>query len=398
MVFCLGLYLFSLPQQGPTTGAVCLCLSILGAYLVFRMREREENLEDDARKAARRASLFEAEIRKQKEVVDALADGLNVAIFLCDPKTIIEYTNLKATELFQFDQPVGKAILSVTLSHELEEMVGKAAQSEGMLNAEITFRYPIDHVGLAQVWRDPTSEHRVFISIYDITHLRHLERARRDFVANVSHELRTPMTTIRAMSETLLEATPSELDEKKDRFLNQIISETDRLTVITQDLLTLSASESNAVDKHPCDLTELIYLALNQVQQKALDKDLKIEIDAPERLQIQANSYQIQQVLINLLDNAVNYTNEGLIELWVEVGGGEVTVTVKDSGIGIPHSHQSRIFERFYRVDKGRSRATGGTGLGLSIVKHIIEAHGGTIQLESEAGIGSQFSFTIPMR
>jgi two-component system phosphate regulon sensor histidine kinase PhoR len=259
----------------------------------------------------------------------------------------------------------------------------------------MTFQFPEERVGLAKAWphRD---RRRVFLSIYETTELRRLERIRQDFVANVSHEFRTPMTIIRAMAETLLDS-PEEFPSKGENYLNRMITEVDRLSLISNDLLILSAAESSVVRKHATNIARVFRSAVQGLEPRAKDKGLTLSYTGPTEIIIEANETQLTQVAVNLVENAINYTPSGTV--WVELipGNGEVSIQVRDTGIGIALDQAPRIFERFYRVDKARSRVSGGTGLGLSIVKHIVEVHGGTVRLESALNSGSTFTVTLPI-
>jgi two-component system phosphate regulon sensor histidine kinase PhoR len=285
-------------------------------------------------------------------------------------------------------------LLQVTISYELEQLLLTSIAEGIKQTAEFTFTYPEERIALAECWPDADGN-RAFLSLYDVTQLRRLERIRRDFVANVSHELRTPLATIRAMAETLLDE-PKTLSDLSKRYLEKIVGEVDRLSLITQDLLVLSTAESNPVRVQECDLAETLRASVSQLESKAKAKGLALSFEGPASLLIAANSIQISQVAINLIDNAINYTQEGQIDVHAWTEEGVATFSVKDTGIGIQSEHLPRIFERFYRVDKGRSRATGGTGLGLSIVKHIVEAHGGAIVVESDYGKGTTFTVRLP--
>jgi len=236
----------------------------------------------------------------------------------------------------------------------------------------------------------------VFVSVYEITELRRLERIRQDFVANVSHELRTPMTIIRSMAETLVDDEPS-VSSRSTKYLNTIISEVDRLSMISQDLLILSAAESNPVRKQMCDIAEVFKGVVQQLETKSSEKGIYLDYKGPNQSIIEANTSQMTQVALNLVDNAIKYTTAGEIHVQLETGESSVRISVKDTGIGIPSDQIKRIFERFYRIDRARSRATGGTGLGLSIVKHIVEAHGGTVIVDSALNIGSTFIVELPI-
>ncbi len=234
---------------------------------------------------------------------------------------------------------------------------------------------------------------------HDITRLKDLERIRQDFVANVSHELRTPLTTIKGYTETLLEGAWKE--EVAFQFLQVIQRHTDRLTKIVEDLLTLSKIESNGIElkREQISVLEWIEDTMDFVKERAEKKRISISRnDLPPSLAVEGDRDFLEQVLMNLLDNAIKYTPEGgRVEISaIEKNSREILFSIRDDGIGIPGEDLSRIFERFYRVDKGRSQEMGGTGLGLSIVKHIVQAHHGRVWAESQLGKGSTFNFTLP--
>jgi two-component system phosphate regulon sensor histidine kinase PhoR len=229
--------------------------------------------------------------------------------------------------------------------------------------------------------------------------LKELEKIRQDFVANVSHELRTPLTTIKGYTETLLEGALEE--EVAPQFLQVIQKHADRLTKIVEDLLTLSKVESKEfyLKWERLPLSELIDDVLDFVKEGAEKKKISISRSIIlSSLEVIGDRIYLEQVFINLLDNAIKYTHEtGEISISaLEKEQGEIQVMIKDNGIGIPKEDLSRIFERFYRVDKGRSQELGGTGLGLSIVKHIIQAHGGKVWADSKLGEGSTFYIALP--
>ena len=370
------------------TGAVL----ILGGLISQNVnREHEEALS----RSHSQKELLQAEMEQRQNAIDVLADGLDIAIFICDLRATILYANRRAVEMFKFENPVGRTILAVTLSYDLEQLVFDACRLGDAQDGELSFTYPDERVGLAKAWPQQDGA-RVFVSIYEITDLRRLERVRQDFVSNVSHELRTPLTIIRAMAETLLDD-PEASAEVSERYLGKVITEVDRLSLIANDLLILSAAESNTVKKNACDIADIFKHAVGQLDDKAKSKTLELGYAGVDSLIIEANPIQMTQVALNLIDNAINYTSEGSVHVSLERHEDSVVVAVKDTGFGISSEHLPRIFERFYRIDKGRSRATGGTGLGLSIVKHIVEAHGGKVTVESALNQGSTFTVSLPI-
>ncbi|MGD0905941.1 MAG: ATP-binding protein [Candidatus Acidiferrales bacterium] len=234
--------------------------------------------------------------------------------------------------------------------------------------------------------------------LHDITELRRLERVRRDFVANVSHEFKTPLTAIQGFAETLLAGA---LDDKSNRkhFVEIIRDHAWRLARLTDDLLKLSRIEAGRLELElrPVRVQALVNGCVETARLKAETKGLRIHVALPEGLPlVRADGAQLGEVLQNLLDNALQYTPRGgQIEVSARANGNSVTFTVADTGIGIPESDLERIFERFYRVDAARSREAGGTGLGLAIARHIVDAHGGRIWVESAVGQGSRFHFSV---
>jgi two-component system, OmpR family, phosphate regulon sensor histidine kinase PhoR len=238
------------------------------------------------------------------------------------------------------------------------------------------------------------------VVLHDITRLRHLENVRRDFVANVSHELKTPITSIKGFVETLLEES---LDDKEDalRFLNIILRQANRLDSIIEDLLALSrierGAEAQTIHLENGPLNEVLRSAVEMCQKKADDKQVQLEVLCPAELAARMNAGLLEHAIVNLVDNAIKYSASGTsVQIEAEQDRAGVVIRVKDRGCGIAPQHLPRLFERFYRVDKARSRELGGTGLGLAIVKHIVAAHCGTVGVESTVGSGSTFSIRLP--
>ncbi len=241
--------------------------------------------------------------------------------------------------------------------------------------------------------------------LHDISDLRRLERVRRDFVANVSHEFKTPLTAIQGFAETLLGGALED-EQNNRRFVEIIRNHSARLARLTDDLLELSRIEAGRteLERRAVNIRGVAAACVETMRPRLELKHLKLELRLPADLpEVKADPRRLREILQNLLDNAVQYTPEGG-EIWVEAetrgdaaDSRQVIVTVGDTGIGIPQAEQRRIFERFYRVDAARSREAGGTGLGLSITKHLVESHGGLIWVESEVGMGSRFSFSLPV-
>jgi two-component system phosphate regulon sensor histidine kinase PhoR len=238
------------------------------------------------------------------------------------------------------------------------------------------------------------------VVLNDVTRLQRLEVVRRDFVANVSHELKTPVTSIKGFAETLEDGALDD-PEAARRFVRIIAGQADRLNSIIGDLLALSSLEQRDGDSRlsleEADVRDVITAAVHICQVRANPRNTKIVVNSPEAVLAAVNPPLLEQAVINLVDNAVKYSPDGsTVEVGLEQKGGEILITVRDRGAGIPREHLSRLFERFYRVDKARSRDLGGTGLGLAIVKHIVQAHGGSVAVQSVVGRGSTFSVHLP--
>ena len=377
-----------------------IALALLGPVAVIWAGSRlySQIVDDRASKSILEKQVEEANALavRERNVLDGLVEGLDVWILLLDRQGQIQYANEEAIKAVGFKNPLGQSVLAVTLSRELADLVEASAAGQATEMVELTLRHPQERIVMARVWPANDQGDQFFLSVYDVTDLRRLERARRDFVANVSHELRTPMATIRAMAETILDE-PQPEDSPNTRYLQKVITEVDRLTRISDDLLILSAAESDSKHKEPVELAQVVHAALVQARPKTERKGLELKEGALDPAVVMGNAEQLTQVMLNLLENAINYTANGSIEVSCIAKDGFATVSVKDSGMGIPSDHLARVFERFYRVDKARSRATGGTGLGLSIVRNIIESHGGTVGVESVLNSGSTFWFRIPI-
>jgi two-component system, OmpR family, phosphate regulon sensor histidine kinase PhoR len=313
------------------------------------------------------------------------------------------FANHGFAEILELDAPPqsGSALVEVVRHTELIEAVREVLKGAPRVQTEIVTGTLHQHFFAVTVASVRASENSgAVIVLHDITDLRRLERVRRDFVANVSHELKTPLTAIQGFAETLLAGAMHD-PQNRLRFLEIILDHSRRLARLTDDLLKLSKMDAERLELEIRRLSvpQFVESCIETTQRSAAEKDLRISVNVRETVpDIAADRRLLAEVLQNLLDNAIQYTaSGGQIMVSASADGGEVTFTVSDTGIGIPQVDQPRIFERFYRVDVARSREVGGTGLGLSIAKHLVEAHGGRIWVESEVGQGSQFHFTVPV-
>ena len=356
----------------------------------------------------RAAEIEVAQRRQQQTSVDAKAqqqvlfNSMIEGLLLLDRTQKIYLANRAFKNLFGLKIELrGKTILEALRLHELDELVQRV-QAEGQV-----FDYEVKLPDLSERWlrvnasviSNSAGEREGMILVFhDLTRLKQLERTREEFVANVSHELRTPLSLIKGYVETLLDGARNN-PEVAERFLKIIERNTHRLDLLIQDLLTISALESGRIklNLQPVDLHTLAGKVLTDLHAKAVNKNVELANDVPA-LVTSADANRLDQVFANLVDNAIKY---GHANGKVTVGGrqledGRLELSVHDDGPGIPPEALDRVFERFYRVDKARSRDQGGTGLGLSIVKHIVQAHGGEVHVKSELGKGATFFFTLP--
>jgi two-component system phosphate regulon sensor histidine kinase PhoR len=352
------------------------------------------------------------EISRERDYLKTILKGMVEGVLVVDERGRILMVNDALQKILSLpSEVVDKAPLEAIRNAELEEAIREAAQ-EGKNSAfELTFplsggkTIEVNVVGISpspkKIDKEGEKIKGAIAVFHDISRLKELEKIRQDFVANVSHELRTPLTTIKGYTETLLDGALKEA--VAPQFLQVIQKHADRLTKIVEDLLALSKIESKEfylkVERLP--LSELIDDISDFVKEAAEKKKISISRSiVPSSLEVMGDRSYLEQVFINLLDNAIKYTHEGgeISISAFENEQREIQVLIQDNGMGIPKEDLSRIFERFYRVDKGRSQELGGTGLGLSIVKHIIQAHGGRVWVESQPGKGSTFYFTLPNR
>lgn len=351
-------------------------------------------------KSGRAAS--ENERKKLTTILDSMSEGM-IAV---DAHSQILLINPSALSIFSVSKPdaTGKRLLEIVKNEALDSMMSQAIREKSVVSKDIEiFRDQKKFLQASAVGIANSESNTVcgILVLYDLTEIRKLENVRREFVANVSHELRTPMTSILGFIETLLSEPKIEKD-REQHFLKLMEEDAKRLGRLIDDLLELSKIESRSapLNLEPVNLAEEIKTVIATLEPAWMPKRLTIHKKmAPNLSMLRADRDQIKQVLLNLLDNAIKFNHAGG-EIFVELkySNSEQTVSIRDTGNGIPPESIPRIFERFYRVDKARSRELGGTGLGLAIVKHIIEAHGGRVSCASQPGQGTTFSFSLPIR
>jgi two-component system phosphate regulon sensor histidine kinase PhoR len=327
---------------------------------------------------------------------EAVLESMNAAVIAFDENEKVTLVNRFGLNLLDMEKPpVNQELRQIISARELHDLINRALRGETK-TTEFVFHGPPRRRLLARA--TPLQPSGGVVVIQDITELRRLETIRRDFVANVSHELRTPVSIIRANSETLLDGALEDPEHARF-FLKAILRHAERLSSLISDLLDISRIEANQykLEIKPVVLIYRISQVLDSVRSKADLKRLSMTHDIDPSFRVEADALALEQVLINFFDNAIKYNPEGgKIEVTAIQEDGMIRVEVSDDGPGIAPKHHARIFERFYRVDRGRSRDMGGTGLGLAIVKNLTEAMGGQVGLKKSEYGGSCFWFSLP--
>ncbi len=379
-----------------------LAAALGGAAFWFRGRLAAAN----ARHAAELATLERQHATRLAAEIDrtwALLDRMVEGVIVVDPDSRIQFANQAAGALFGFTPPAkGRTVLEATRHHELAALLARLPRESEVLNHEVRLeRLPAPRYLQvnALTLRNRGAIDGAILVFHDLTRLRELEAVRQEFVANVSHELRTPLSLIKSAAETLLDGGMKD-PAVTTRFLEIIDKHANRLTLLIDDLLLLSRLDSGRADLHlqPVPLRAAVQEVFDDAALIARSRGVTLQNHLPPDVCARADPERLRQVLANLIDNAIKY---GRIDGQVDVGGrtierGWVELTVRDDGPGIPPEAKARVFERFYRVDKARSREQGGTGLGLAIVKNVVQAHGGDIRVESSPGSGAQFHIRLP--
>jgi two-component system phosphate regulon sensor histidine kinase PhoR len=348
------------------------------------------------------ASLSQAltELRAERDLMRQVLQGMGEGVLLLGRDGRVALANHSLREMLLLGPDMaGKLPLEVVRNADLQQVLDEVARGEGTVSKEIEIgdikpRRLLVH-GLA-LTEDPGGTLAVFV---DVTDLRRLETLRRDFVANVSHELRTPVTAVRTAAETLRTALDTRPTAARD-FVEIIDRNAERLQHLLEDLLDLSRIESRQfrLNLESLELAPVADHIATLFRERAEARGMRLTVDLPPDLgPVRVDRRALEQVLSNLMDNAIKYAGSGAaVTIRATRVEGAFRVFVEDDGVGIEARHLPRVFERFYRVDDGRSRELGGTGLGLSIVKHLVEAMEGTIAVESVLGRGTRFSFTLP--
>jgi two-component system phosphate regulon sensor histidine kinase PhoR len=333
------------------------------------------------------------ETRRRTEELDSILSAIHDGLLVIDAKDEVVLSNEALRGIVQ-DMPPGRRFYwEVLRSPSFAELIREARESRTNRTREVRIN---DSQFLGSAVFLPLQE-RLVVTLHDLSEARNVERMKKDFVLNVSHELRTPLTAIKGFAETL----EGRLEGEDKGFASIIHRNTDRLIGIVQDLLSLAELEEKGASME-IEKTDLSLLAENVLKlfgNRAAEKGVGLELKAEEGLlPLAGDSFQLEQMLINLIDNAVKHTEKGTVAVSLKMKDRDIVIDVRDTGIGIPEEHLTHIFERFYVVDKSRSRKLGGTGLGLSIVKHIVLAHRGKISVRSRIGEGTTFTVELPIK
>jgi two-component system phosphate regulon sensor histidine kinase PhoR len=388
--------------------AVLIFLAVVaGALATGWARERRLRRSDKERKGreiAEQRQRREAELKEQSLRTAALFDRMVEGLIVVDAGGRIRLANRSAEVLFGFSgDATGRTILEATRHHEVAAVAARLDREVEVLGYELridSMESPRFLQVNALALRDAAgASDGAILVFHDLTRLRHLEGVRQEFVANVSHELRTPLSLIKSATETLLDGAKDD-SAALARFLQIIDKHANRLALLIDDLLLLSTLDSGGLrlNRQPLQFRTTVQDAIEDLQSRALTRDVTLENLVPSSLVVLADNDRMRQVISNLVDNAIKYGRAGGKTSVVgrTTPDGRVEISIADDGPGIPREAQERIFERFYRVDKARSREQGGTGLGLAIVKHVVQAHGGEVRIESELGAGSKFIISLP--
>jgi two-component system phosphate regulon sensor histidine kinase PhoR len=335
-------------------------------------------------------ALFE-DLSRKKDELDSIISSIPEGIVTLDKEGKISFSNQSFKDFVGNEAIEGKLYWEVFRKPDLWGVVEKAKQEGRTVADEMMF----DDKAYVCLAVPLPLRSEIIVMLHDITHIKKLGQVKKDFVTNVSHELRTPLTAIKGYVETL----ETEIGPEQKGYVDIIKRNIERLINIVTDLLTLSQVEekSVALEIEEVDVRTLAEYAFKIFEPRAREKNLSMELRAEPHLpRLKGDPFRLEQVLINLIDNAVKYTERGTITISLRPQNNNVIFEVEDTGTGISQEHLDRIFERFYVIDKSRSRKMGGTGLGLSIVKHIVQLHNGQIQVESSPGKGTKFTVILP--
>jgi len=396
--------------------SIVLVATLIALHLWWRRKFEQDSAKSDRRLHELDAAHQQAALQRKAQQ-DALFDSMVEGLLVMDEQGRIQVANRAFVQLFGLNNDRrSQTIMEALRSHELAEIVERLKTETLVIDHELQLHGPPERwvqISGAALFNGDGRRHGSILAFHDLTRIKQLENARKEFVANVSHELRTPLSLIKGYSETLIDGAKDN-PEVALRFLRTIERNADRLKLLIEDLLTISELESGRVtlNLQMVDLRTVVDRILDDFKTRASAKNVMLVNETPA-LQLSVDAIRLEQVFGNLIDNAIKYGRQnGTVKVGARLlpriageagepeesrnGKAQIELFVQDDGPGIPADSLPRVFERFYRVDKARSREQGGTGLGLSIVKHVVQAHGGRVWATSEIGHGTTFFFTLP--
>ncbi len=370
------------------------------------VQEIHDDLKEIARQQRQNARHLADEDFSLRAILASMVEGVLIA----DSNLEIRLVNERLQQMFSLPKsPIDRTVMEAFRNHLVHQVIRQSLDTGEPQSAELQAeirdgdQFQLKHFQITSVSlrpREPESLTRALVIFHDVSQIRSLEAVRKEFVANVSHELRTPLSIITGYLETLIDGGGDR--ETNLRFLRTMHKHAQRLNLLIEDLLTLSQLESRKISLHlePVDLSKSIDRVLEQLDSRIRESGAAVTTAVQQHLpRIEVDAFRIEQALYNLLDNALRHSGKPGAKIIVEVRSEAtaIMVSIRDDGVGIPLSDQPHIFERFYRVHKDRSRDAGGTGLGLSIVKHTVQAHGGSIAVQSSPGAGATFVMSLPL-
>jgi len=346
-----------------------------------------------------------ADLQSHRDQLRAVLDGMVEGVIAVDDRQRVLLVNDAVCNMFGVEEAalLGRPVWEQIRHPKLQAWVSDAVSQSEPVGGEVRVLAPAQRVLMVRAVGLSRPQHQTggaVVVVTDMSEVRRLENVRQEFVANASHELKTPLASIKACVETLLDGAMDDL-EARQRFLTSINDQAERLDNLVRDMLALTRIETGESqrDVRPTPLESVVATCLVRHRQAAERKQMHVTADgSPSGVMLLADEESLEEIFDNLIDNAIKYTNDGgQVTVRWQVIGRDCAIDVEDTGIGIPQSHLTRIFERFYRVDRARSRELGGTGLGLSIVNHLVETLGGKISVTSRLGKGSKFTVQLPL-
>lgn len=366
-------------------GQLSAAINVLASSLQKQMKEIQDN---------------------EQQLTSILANMVSGVMLISDIGTI-QLMNAAMEELLAQTEEdlIGKSHTQLTENFKLSERIQRCIETKQYIHEEMTVVGPNDNERIFDAHFAPFIGENghfrgVIVVLHEITEIRRLEKMRSEFVANVSHELKTPITSVKGFAETLLEGAADD-PELRQSFLKIIHEESNRLHRLINDILHLSKIEQHLIDLQieEVDVTNVIYDTVETLQEELAQKEITISLPGQKQVVIEGEKDRIRQIIVNLVSNAITYTPQhGKVSVNLMVHEHHIELIVSDTGIGIPKKDLPRVFERFYRVDKARTRHSGGTGLGLAIVKHLVESHHGHIKVDSIEDVGTTFIVTLPKK